>query len=374
MGGWTKLTYPNAVKTVEVYDPQNGIGPYVSTELPEPRSGASACALNGKIYLIGGRLGDLGDAHKDNVFVFDPATQQWTEKAPLPTAKSFSCAVAVDGKIYTIGGRSNSSIFPKTVEIYDPAADTWTTAEGYMPEHRDAFAAAAVDGKIYLIGGENSHDGSGRSTVFEYDPLLNEWTRKRYMSTSRLHLTVAIVGGKIYVMGGSSGYLIFKVNEVYDPTNDTWSTETDLLATLAAHSSAVYDNKIYVIGGVEIVGNRVYPQPYEKVAGTIYEFTPPMTSVDNILTINPAKFSLNQNYPNPFNPSTTIDYSLLQDSYVKLVVYNLLGDVVTILADGFQERGVHNVHWDASDHPSGHYIYRLEIDGVSATRKMLLQK
>ncbi|MGA3287850.1 MAG: T9SS type A sorting domain-containing protein [Bacteroidota bacterium] len=88
----------------------------------------------------------------------------------------------------------------------------------------------------------------------------------------------------------------------------------------------------------------------------------------------PEIFSLNQNYPNPFNPSTTISYSLSKASYVKLRVYNILGKELTTLADGFQSAGNHSAHFLASNMASGVYFYRLEAEGYTAMKQMLLVK
>ena len=99
-----------------------------------------------------------------------------------------------------------------------------------------------------------------------------------------------------------------------------------------------------------------------------------VTGIDEQITESPKSFKLGQNYPNPFNPSTTINYSLSKDTHVRLVIYNVLGDVVTVLFDGFQEQGTYDISWDASRYSSGLYIYRLEADGYTAIRKMVLQK
>jgi hypothetical protein len=88
----------------------------------------------------------------------------------------------------------------------------------------------------------------------------------------------------------------------------------------------------------------------------------------------PGSFSLHQNYPNPFNPSTTISYSLLKGSYVKLRVFNILGKELTTLADGFQSAGNHSAHFLASNMASGVYFYRLEAEGYTAMKQMLLVK
>ena len=95
---------------------------------------------------------------------------------------------------------------------------------------------------------------------------------------------------------------------------------------------------------------------------------------ENVIESAPHEFSLAQNYPNPFNPTTTISYSLATDSHIKITIYNSIGQVVAVLVDEFQAQGSHSVKWDASDQPSGIYVYRLEADGFIATRKMFLQK
>ena len=88
----------------------------------------------------------------------------------------------------------------------------------------------------------------------------------------------------------------------------------------------------------------------------------------------PEIFSLKQNYPNPFNPSTTISYSLSKSSYVKLRVFNILGKEVTTLADGFQSAGNHSANFLATNMASGVYFYRLEAEGYTAMKQMLLVK
>ena len=99
---------------------------------------------------------------------------------------------------------------------------------------------------------------------------------------------------------------------------------------------------------------------------------------------SPQKFQLSQNYPNPFNPSTTISFSLPQSGNVKLTVYNILGEQVAELVNGFKEAGVHTVNFSAKGGSafggnsnalqSGLYIYRIEANGFVQSRKMTLVK
>ncbi|MBI3765238.1 MAG: T9SS type A sorting domain-containing protein, partial [Ignavibacteriales bacterium] len=76
-----------------------------------------------------------------------------------------------------------------------------------------------------------------------------------------------------------------------------------------------------------------------------------------------------------FNPSTTIKYSLNSRQYVRLGVFNVLGEEIATLVDGRQEAGEHEVVWNAETIPSGVYFYRLTTEKNSiVTRRMVLMK
>lgn len=112
---------------------------------------------------------------------------------------------------------------------------------------------------------------------------------------------------------------------------------------------------------------RVVPQ------GNNLTFTAVFTqsvSIDDGPSNLPAEVVLGQNYPNPFNPSTTIRFSIPADSDVTLQVLDVLGRPLSTLVSERLTAGVHQRVWDASGLASGHYIYRLTVDGVAFTRAM----
>jgi hypothetical protein len=86
----------------------------------------------------------------------------------------------------------------------------------------------------------------------------------------------------------------------------------------------------------------------------------------------PLRIALQQCYPNPFNPSTTIEYSLGGRERVVLRVYNLLGQSIAILVNEEQIRGQYTVVWNAAGLASGIYLCRLEVAGISLSKKLLL--
>ena len=105
------------------------------------------------------------------------------------------------------------------------------------------------------------------------------------------------------------------------------------------------------------------------------------TGITNNKNSAPDNFSLRQNYPNPFNPSTTIVFSIKENSNVNLSIYNLLGQKVSTLINQPMSAGVHSVQFNASNLPAGRqglssgiYFYRLTEGNNSKVMKMELLK
>jgi len=88
----------------------------------------------------------------------------------------------------------------------------------------------------------------------------------------------------------------------------------------------------------------------------------------------PDEFVLDQNQPNPFNPKTTIIFGLPHPCHVTLNVFNITGQKVTSLVDGYLGAGYHTVDWDGTDVASGIYFYRIQADEFVESRKMVLLK
>ena len=92
------------------------------------------------------------------------------------------------------------------------------------------------------------------------------------------------------------------------------------------------------------------------------------------MVIAPAVFSLGAAFPNPFNPITNISMEIAIAGNVTVSVYNLMGQVVSLLTEGYMNAGSYTLTWDASDQVSGMYLVRAETAGVVSTQKLLLIK
>lgn len=170
----------------------------------------------------------------------------------------------------------------------------------------------------------------------------------------------------------------------------SWTTETEVnnygfeieRSALSAERQAWEK-----IGFVNGNGNSNAPKDYsfEDKTQTIGKYSYRLKQIDNdgqseyskTIEVNlgeTRKFELNQNYPNPFNPKTTIRFNLPEASNIKLTLYNILGQEIRTLVNEFKEAGVYTINFDASDLNSGMFIYKIEANGLTQTRKMTLVK
>ena len=117
------------------------------------------------------------------------------------------------------------------------------------------------------------------------------------------------------------------------------------------------------------VGNYTYRLKQFDFDGT-YEYSNEI----NVDVDAPAQYSLDQNYPNPFNPSTLIKYSVAQDGFVNVSIFNLLGEKVATLVNSNMKAGSYELNFNASQLSSGVYFYSIEAGDFKAVRKMMLMK
>ena len=101
--------------------------------------------------------------------------------------------------------------------------------------------------------------------------------------------------------------------------------------------------------------------------------------INNKNIIIPQLIKFHQNYPNPFNPTTTLSYELPKDSYVSIIIYDMLGNVVNNLVNANQSSGYKSIQWNATNNQgepvsAGVYLYKIQAGDFVDTKKMILLK
>ena len=220
------------------------------------RHEAALAALNGKLYLIGGR-------GLKPVEEFDPAAHAWRKLKPTPMELNHFQALAVGYRIAVVGammGRYPKEQCVPALWWFDPAKDEWIKGVA-MPVGRARGGAGAVllDDKIYLIGGNtNGHWNGFVSWVDVLDLKSGQWTALPDAPHARDHFQAVLVDGKIVAAGGRTTFaqnnhtfdLTVPEVDVFDPVLQQWTTLTANIPTSRAGCCAVgRDGKVIVIGG-----------------------------------------------------------------------------------------------------------------------------
>jgi N-acetylneuraminic acid mutarotase len=213
LAAWTPIN--NAFEYDPVKDSWKELAP-----MPTKRGAGVAATVGDKMYVIGGATVAPGATNPaihptiaqrvvPTVEEYDPKTNQWRTLAAMPTPRNHTAAGVVNGKIYVIGGRIGAAFVAASsnlnnVEAYDPATDTWSGPLTKMPTARSGLCAGVHDGRIYIAGGEgqNATEQSTYRAFEAYDPATNSWAQLPPMALARHGVAGGVIGNRFYAISG----------------------------------------------------------------------------------------------------------------------------------------------------------------------------
>ncbi len=183
-------------------------------QIPVKRCSAIAEEVGGKIYLIGG-LEPLENGRGTRVSglnqVYDPATDRWSTLSPMPTTRNHAFSGVVNGKIYVIGGRLGAGNIPATsntdvVEEYDPATNLWGPIKERMPTPRSGGGATVCNGRIYAGGGElvTREMYAAFEALEAYEPASNTWQVLPSFPGTVHGNAMGCIGGRLHTVSGKT--------------------------------------------------------------------------------------------------------------------------------------------------------------------------
>ncbi len=187
-----------------------------------------------------------------------------------------------------------------------------------------------------------------------------------------------------YTVNNDTGLLSLEWNEPYDPVLPVVAYkvykkfDTGPFVFIHETTALQYTETLTLHGRYQYYITVKYVNT-EGAPSDISNFLFPYVGEDEQINTPVLVTMLRSNYPNPFNPTTTIAYDLAKSGNVNLKIYNVKGQLVKNLYNGPQSAGRHHLTWsgrDESNRPvaSGVYFYRLETQGYTSTRKMLMMK
>ena len=226
----------------------------------------------------------------------------------------------------------------------------------------EVYAIPTIDysGNLYAIGVDSTYpyykllfsldyEGNYRWSYMFEDPTDDFW--QPLICDSEGTVYVGSTFGYYYYAISSEGQLKWKLPLNDYQVDNTAAISKDGTLYLGVHKSSLFNNN-------------------EKNLIAIKD-TGAMDVDENVIVTD---YSLFQNYPNPFNPSTKISWQSPVGSWQILKIYNILGKEIATLVNEYRPAGQYEVNWNAANLPSSVYIYTLQINGYSSSKKMLLLK
>ena len=270
--------------------------------------------------------------------VFDPEAGTYTNQVDVSITSTTSGATIY----YTTDGADpdeNSTEYTGAVSITESTTlKAIAIASGFQNSNiaEAAYTIVYTPGPVTLTSPENEATDVNQMPTFEWTASTNAQTYTLQVSASADFSSTVI--------------------DVMDLEGISYTTET-MLDPMTEHYWRVRGENAQGVG---------------EWSDT-YTFTTEMgTSIEDPNL--PVVYALNQNYPNPFNPSTQIQYQLPEASKVKIEVFNMLGQQISVLVNAQQSTGVYEISFDASDLTTGVYLLRMTANDFVETRKMMLLK
>lgn len=241
--------------------------------LPAPRHHITLSALDGAIYALGGFSGEFPNWRPESsAYAYDIETGKWNSLPALPAARGEHVSAAVDGKIYVIGGRvggtPNAAHYKdhrdtSRVDIFDPRTQTWSRGID-APTARNSAASVVIGGKIYVVGGRQYLEQPNGNAVNVnvaslevFNPQTGLWSVKAPMPRAAGGIAATTLNGRLYVFGGEQWTPtkeVFANGWVYDPVADAWGALPGLKTPRHGAAAAAIEGRIFVFGGATKTG------------------------------------------------------------------------------------------------------------------------
>ena len=222
---------------------------------------------NGKVLVAGGTIDN--STGLNSVELYDPATNTWNAAANLNTARfRHTATVLLTGKVLVVGGQGSSG-YLNSVELYDPALNSWSAAGSLAIARGYHTATLLPNGKVLVAAGYN---GSALNSAELYDPVGNSWSTVLSLSTARLYHSASLLpSGKVLVAGGqNTGGTSLGTAEVYDPVGNTWTATGVMSAARSYHTATLLPNGNVLAAAGFAAGNYLGTADIYNPAGNVW--------------------------------------------------------------------------------------------------------
>jgi hypothetical protein len=252
----------------EVYNPATGTWSAGPTATSTRFRHTATLLPNGKVLIAGGGTASNGSSPSAVAQLYDPVSNTFTPTGSLAQARSgHSATLLPNGKVVVIGGLGTSSTL-SSVEIYDPAAGTWSTSTASLATARKFHTATLLtDGRVVIVGGSSSANAA-LASVEIFTSSSPAWSATGAMGAARAYTQpVMLPDGKILVPGGFNGTELNSA-DLYNPATGTWSSAGTMVSAHTEATATLLPNGKVLLAGHRAPGDANKSELYDPVAGT----------------------------------------------------------------------------------------------------------
>lgn len=320
------------------------------------RQYATGFSHNGYGYIFGGIYGNV---YFNDLWMYDPVTGHWQNKASLPSIERMgACSFVINDTAYIMGGRTSVSESIEEMWAYCMTSDTWTF-KGNLPfGERWRASAVSSNGKGYLIFGKDASE-INRRELYQFEPFTNSWNQLgNFPGLGRVYSSLSYMNEKLIVMAG--------LDSISNSYNDMWQFDLNTfewqeLASIPAakrRGGMCFNNSttLFYTAGID--------QSNLRLKETWKVFNP--TSIPE----NDFKKKVIV-YPNPTRSEINIEFELGENIIDYISVQNARGQIVKSINEIDSNSGVFQV--DLSKFVSGLYFVRLHCKNEIIIKRIIVE-
>ncbi len=355
------------LNTMERYDPQNRNWEPMA-DFQNARYDAAAVVYNGEIYLLGGTDGKEG---LDSVEKYDPVQNQWSAVQVMRRKRQGHAAVLFNGYICVLGGLVSDN-YENEMEWFNQYNGEWSDYDSTLAYPRAAAFIASTGHNIYLFGGNY---WTPSSLGYKSDSLFN-WSELPALQVPRYYGGIARLDDRLYLIGGNTTMEEgTSLVEIYNITTNSMYPGPQLEVPRAGLAAVSLNDAIYAIGGEQ--GRE--PTDYRILSSVEVYYPGATTAIDEPKGNLPAGYLTVSGYPNPFNGIIQLQINAPAAGSYQLRVFDVTGRLVRTIHSGYLTSGQHRFQWSGADQSgnpvsSGIYIAVAENNHERQNLKIIYVK
>jgi hypothetical protein len=242
------------LSNAELFDPSTSVSTRTLPIYPHGVEHTATRLNDGRVLVIAGATRSGSPGPDDRVEIFDPQTNNWQRAAPhVDIEGSHTATVLSDRQVLVAGGNADPA-------IYDSDIDMWEPAETLITDRWEPQAVRLFDGRVLLLGGRLPTEERIINSVEIYNPANDTWSQAAPTGQPHYRGTMTLLpDGRVLVTGGSrvldyswnDPAAILNSVEIYDPASNTWTSLTGLQRGRADHTATLLsDGRVLITGGV----------------------------------------------------------------------------------------------------------------------------